>query len=379
MGKKLFPSLSIFFPFYNDEGTVSIQIKHAYETGSKLTDDLEVIALHGGNSRDKTWEEIQKVKKEFPDLKIVDKKDNSEGYAVIKHGFRACTKEYIFYTDGDYQYHLEEDLAPLAEKMISHHADVANGYKSSRSDNFIRVFLGKSYAYFSKFVFDIPIRDTDCDFRIIKKKLLDQITLESTNASILPELVKKLEMTGCKFVEMPVSHYSRIYGSSNYTFTSLFFEKLFGDVKLYFQMRKLRILEDKLRVFRFALVGALSLILQMSIFNFLILSFDLNRAISAFLSDQIPILISFIINNYFTFRSYSLGFDKETISKFIKFYAVVVSSTLIQTLVVLFGTTMFSNEVLWSNIFLILGLVFAFIWNYTIQSRLVWKKVGVKM
>lgn len=239
MLRKSLSSLSIFFPFYNDEGTVERQIGNAYKLGSQLTDDLEVIALHGGNSKDGTFGKILEMKNKFPDLKIIDKKDNTEGYAVIKYGFAACTKEWIFYTDGDAQYHIEEDLVKLAEKESQTGADVLNGYKVARGDNFLRVFLGNEYAFLARIFFKLPIRDVDCDFRLIRKSFMERITLESKDASILPEMAKKLELAGAKFAEIPVGHYKREYGKSNYTAMALFKEKLLGDIRLFLKMRKI--------------------------------------------------------------------------------------------------------------------------------------------
>ncbi len=239
MIKKPLSSLSIFFPFYNDEGTVERQISNAYKIGGQFTDDLEVIALHGGNSKDGTFSKILEMKNKFPNLKIVDKKDNTEGYAVIKYGFPACAKDWIFYTDGDAQYHLEEDFQKLAEKEAETGADIINGYKKARDDNFLRVFLGNCYAFLIQVFFKLPIRDVDCDFRLIRKSFMDRIHLESKDASILPEMIKKLELAGAKFVEIPVNHYGREYGQSNYTALGLLKEKLFGDIKLFLKMRKM--------------------------------------------------------------------------------------------------------------------------------------------
>lgn len=235
MPKKL-SSLSIFFPFYNEAGNVERMINSAYEIGSVLTSDLEVIALHGGNSKDGTFEKIMEMKNKYPDLVVVDKRDNWEGYAVIKYGFKAATKEWVFYTDGDAQYHLERDLPVLVVKYFETGAAVVNGYKRKRGDNFIRVFLGKGYAWFSALLFNLPIRDTDCDFRLIRRSFLDKITLESHDASILPELIKKLQLAGAKFAEVPVSHYEREYGTSFYTPLGLLKEKLIGDIKLFFKL-----------------------------------------------------------------------------------------------------------------------------------------------
>lgn len=235
--KKL-SSLSIFFPFLNDQGTVIGQITLAYSIGSLYADDIEVIAIHGGRSSDKTLEYILQMKKQFPKLKIIRKENNAEGYAVIKHGIAASTKEWIFYTDGDAQYHLEEDLPRLIEKQIKTQADVVNGYKKVRHDNLFRVIFGKMYSNISGYVFRHPIRDIDCDFRLMRRSLLTQFTLDSKDASILPELILKLRMAKAKFIELPVNHYPRVYGKSNYSIIGLLKEKIIGDYKLYKRLHK---------------------------------------------------------------------------------------------------------------------------------------------
>lgn len=235
---KKISSLSIVFPFLNDEGTVTRQIICAYMIGKKLTSNLEVIALHGGTSKDNTYKKIKEMKKIYPSLKIINRSKNKEGYAVIKHGFKNATKDWIFYTDGDAQYHLEEDLPNLVSKQIQTNATVINGYKIRRHDSYMRVLLGDIYRLLSKFIFKLPIRDVDCDFRLIKKSLLNKINLEGRDASILPEMIKKLQLAGGRFFEIPINHYSRAYGSSNYRIFDLIKEKIFGDIKLFISLRK---------------------------------------------------------------------------------------------------------------------------------------------
>lgn len=235
--KKL-ESLSIFFPFLNDEGTVSRQIHLAYSIGKRLTDNLQVIAIIGGKSRDRTASRIKEMKEIYPTLKIIDKSRNKEGYAVIKHGFNNANKKWIFYTDGDAQYHLETDLERLIEKQQKTNADVINGYKKSRRDAFVRVLLGNLYAKFSKTILQLPIRDVDCDFRLIRKSYISKINLESTDSTILPELIKKLQIAGASFAEIPVSHYPRIWGNSNYNIPDLIREKLLGDIRFFFELKK---------------------------------------------------------------------------------------------------------------------------------------------
>lgn len=230
-------SLSIFFPFYNDAGTVAQAISSAYEIGKTLTNNLEVIALHGGPSRDNTWQEILSQKKLHSSLKVIDKNDNTVGYAVIKHGFDAALNDWVFYTDGDLQYDLK-DLHKLVQIQRETGADVINGYKKNRADSFSRQLLGTAYQWISQKIFQLPIRDTDCDFRLIRRSFLKKIALNGYKSSILPELIKKLEYNGATFAEADVSHIDRTYGQSNYHVLYLFFEKLYGDLGLWFTLKK---------------------------------------------------------------------------------------------------------------------------------------------
>ena len=378
LGQKL-SSLTIFFPFYNDAGTVEKQIVDAYRFGEDVAEKLEVIAINGGNSKDNTFEEINRMKEMHPDLKVIDKPTNSEGYAVIKYGFKEAAGEWVFYTDGDAQYRLEGDLRSLVDKQFETGADVVNGYKVQRSDSAIRVLLGNIYERFSRFVFEIPIRDTDCDFRLVRKGILDKIDLVSTDASILPELIKKLELVGAKFAEVPVSHYSREYGVSNYTAIQLLKEKLLGDVTLYFKLRKMRSAYEKFRIFRFGLVGVISVILQYLFFNILITYYaQLKPFISVIIADHISIILAFFLNNYFAFNKTKFDNRSKLFPGFVKYYAVVVMSTFIQAFVVYMGNTLFGERLLISNIFWFVGLCFAFMWNYGIQSRIIWSKYNKK-
>lgn len=235
--KKKLKSLSIFFPFLNDEGTVEKQISEAYLYGKKAAGDLEVIAIHGGASTDNTLKKIKEQKKIHPDLMVIDKSDNKQGYAVIKHGFKAASKDWIFYTDGDAQYHLT-DLEKLIDKQFETNADVVNGYKVSRQDPPIRLIFGEIYRNLTRLIFALPIEDIDCDFRLIRRNLFSKITLESGDASILPELIKKLDRAGAVFAEVPVNHYKRIHGQSNYNTLSLIIEKTRGDIGLLFRLLK---------------------------------------------------------------------------------------------------------------------------------------------
>ena len=129
-------------------------------------------------------------------------------------GIAQARKEWFFYTDGDAQYDARE-LKRLAEK-ISAEVDFINGYKIKRRDPLIRIVIGILYQYFIKLLFGLQIRDVDCDFRLMRRAIFDVVELESNTGTITFELVKKAQDAGYRFVEVPVHHFYRQYGESQF-------------------------------------------------------------------------------------------------------------------------------------------------------------------
>jgi glycosyltransferase involved in cell wall biosynthesis len=206
-------SLSIFFPCYNDKGTIATMVIEAKKVAERLTGDFEIIVIDDG-STDGSRELLLELQHEVPQLRLV-LHDKNKGYGgALQSGFQEAKKEFIAYTDGDGQYDVKE-FALLAEKMADN-IDVVNGYKIKRSDPLHRVIIGGLYQYIIRVVFWLPIKDPDCDFRLIRKIVLNRINLISTTGTITIELVKKIQQAGFRFAEVGVHHYFRIYGQSQF-------------------------------------------------------------------------------------------------------------------------------------------------------------------
>jgi glycosyltransferase involved in cell wall biosynthesis len=205
-------SLSIFMPFYNDAGTVALMITEAYEFGGRLTQDLEVIAVNDG-SADDTLQQLKMTQQKFPDLKIVDHAQNRGYGGAIMSGIAHTTKKWVFYTDGDAQYRLNE-ISKLWDLRDNY--DVINGYKISRSDNVARKLVGSCYSWAIKRLFKSPIRDIDCDYRLMKGDVLRSLDLHCLSGAITVELIKKLNVKTDRFKDVGVRHYDRVYGKSEF-------------------------------------------------------------------------------------------------------------------------------------------------------------------
>ena len=204
--------ISAFFPCYNDSATLQGLIEKALGVLGDLTDDYEVIVVDDGSS-DASGAVIDALAASHERVRVV-RHDRNRGYgAAVRSGIKTSAKDWVFYTDSDGQYNVE-DLRRL--HALSGAADVVNGYKQNRSDPWYRVFLGSTYNSITRLVFAIPIRDTDCDFRLMRGDLVRGLDLRSEGGAICVEMVKGLQAAGATFAETSVSHYPREVGKSQF-------------------------------------------------------------------------------------------------------------------------------------------------------------------
>jgi glycosyltransferase involved in cell wall biosynthesis len=157
------------------------------------------------------------------------------GYGgALRTGFAEATKDWVFYTDGDAQYDVAE-LRKLLE-LVDDDVDVVQGYKLRRQDAWHRVLIGAVYREVARIVFCLKIRDVDCDFRLIRRSVLQKIALEHNSGIICLELVRKLQDVGAGFVEVPVHHYRRQYGRSQFFTPLRIAEVVFDMVRLWWRL-----------------------------------------------------------------------------------------------------------------------------------------------
>jgi glycosyltransferase involved in cell wall biosynthesis len=209
-----FPSLSVFFPAYNDAPSLPGLVRKTFATLEQHVADYEVIVVDDG-SHDRTGEVLEELCRECsPWLRVVTHTHNRGYGGALRSGFAAAQKEFVFYTDGDGQYDVGE--LPRLLELAGPATGLVNGYKLERHDPRHRVWIGSVYNFCARLLFRIRIRDIDCDYRLIRRALLDEIHLTSTSGTICVELVRKLELSGCQVVEVGVHHYPRLHGRSQF-------------------------------------------------------------------------------------------------------------------------------------------------------------------
>ena len=141
--------------------------------------------------------------------------ESNRGYGgALISGFGASTKQWVFYTDGDAQYDASELVRCIDAATAQ--TDVVQGWKIGRGDPWYRKLIGRTYHHGVKLLFHLHVRDTDCDFRLIRRSLVERVELTSTSGVICVEMMRKFEQAGATFVEVGVSHHPRPYGQSEF-------------------------------------------------------------------------------------------------------------------------------------------------------------------
>jgi len=206
-------SLSIFFPAYNDGGTIASLVIQAVQVAGRLTSDFEVIIVNDGSS-DSTREVAEELARTYPQVRAIHHPRNRGYGGALRTGFASATKDLIAYTDGDAQYDPREFEALWTR--LTPEADMVTGYKVSRSDPLHRIIIGRVYHHTVKLLFRLKVRDVDCDFRLMRREIFDRIRLERDTGVICLELMRKVQDAGCVVLEVPVHHYHRLHGRSQF-------------------------------------------------------------------------------------------------------------------------------------------------------------------
>ncbi|MDQ6824137.1 MAG: glycosyltransferase family 2 protein [Candidatus Eremiobacteraeota bacterium] len=205
-----FGSLSVFFPAYDEQDIIAKTVEDASRAVASFAEDYEIIVVDDG-SADGTARVVEELAAKDPHLRLIRHGSNRGYGAALRTGFARARKELVFFSDADGQFDLQElaGLLPLLKR-----APVVLGYRIRRSDPPHRLFIAKVYNLIVRAVFGLRVRDIDCAFKLMRREVLEQVTLESNGAFISSELLIKLKRRNIAMVERGVHHYPRTTGAS---------------------------------------------------------------------------------------------------------------------------------------------------------------------
>jgi len=210
--KNKVPSLSVFFPFWNEEKNIEKVVSRAIPVASKVAGEWEIIMVDDGSS-DKTLEIANKLAKKDSRLKVVTHKPNRGYGASLKEGLTHAKYDLIVFTDGDGQFDFSE-VTRFIDKIDG--VDMVIGYRGERKDHPFRHFLMFLLKIWDFVFFGFYYKDIDCGFKMFKKASLSKIMpFQSEGAMITTEILARAKKAKLKIAQVRVTHYPRVYGDQS--------------------------------------------------------------------------------------------------------------------------------------------------------------------
>ena len=216
-------TLTVFFPAYYDEKNINKVVIKAIEVLDDLKlKDYEVIIIEDG-SPDRTAQVADDLSRQFKKVRVIHHEKNMGYGATLRDGFNSAKMDYVFYTDGDNQFDLEELKKFVA---IIPFSDIIVGYRKTKQYSLYRKFTSLCYNYLLRLLFDIHYWDIDCAFKLFKSDLFKKIKIDSIDAFIDAEIMLKAKLLGYTSTELGVAHLPRVDGISTGARPSVIFRTI---------------------------------------------------------------------------------------------------------------------------------------------------------
>jgi glycosyltransferase involved in cell wall biosynthesis len=204
-------SLTVVLPMYNEEDNVEKVLKELDPILKNIFKDYEILVVESG-SKDKTAEVLEKQKKVYPNLKVINQGAKLGLGSAIKEGIRSATKDYILYIDGDLPFDLNvlNRIFPLKDEL-----QVLVGFRPGDRESFNRKFFSMGYNMLVKSLFNIKVRDVNYSFKLFRADIIKNTRLISNGWFIDAEILARLSRKKVKIKQIGIPYKFRKSGTSN--------------------------------------------------------------------------------------------------------------------------------------------------------------------
>ena len=227
------PSLSVFFPCYNEAESLPLVLNQALQVLPQLAKKFEIIVVDDGSS-DQTRQTAQAYVNKHSVIKVVSHSQNLGYGAAVRTGIKTAKYDWLFYTDGDGQFNLRELKQAIA---LWREGVAVLGYRKERAEGARRAILARLYKLYIDLLFRVHVKDIDCAFKLFKTEDVQQLALHSNGAFISAEILYKLKKHQVVFKQLAVNHYPRRFGSSTGASFKVILVGLWEPLKLYLRMK----------------------------------------------------------------------------------------------------------------------------------------------
>lgn len=205
------PQLSVITPVYNEKNNIPILIERLVAVLTELGQPFEIIAVNDG-SRDASLAELRKQAALHSELKVIDLRRNYGQTAAIMAAIDHASGEIIVAIDADLQ-NDPEDIPRLLAKMAEGF-DVVSGWRKDRKDAALRRnLLSRIANWIISWISGVRLHDYGCTLKAYRSDVVKDVRLYGEMHRFIPIYASWM---GAKVIDIPVNHFARRYGRSNY-------------------------------------------------------------------------------------------------------------------------------------------------------------------
>ena len=213
---------------------MALNVKQFIGLLPKLARRYELVIVNDG-STDATKKLATKLAKKHSFIRLVNHSKNLGYGASLRSGFATAKYDWVFFTDGDLQFDPEQlrDFLPHTKNF-----DVVIGYRTNRADGFRRALNARLFKLYIDLLFRLHVRDIDCAFKLLKRKVIQSLSLSSTGAFTSAEFLYLLKKRGYHFRQLPVKHLPRQFGTSTGSNPKVIVKAGWEALRLYLHLKR---------------------------------------------------------------------------------------------------------------------------------------------
>ena len=201
--------LSVVVPCYNEVATIESLLRRVDEVPLRL----EVIVVDDGSS-DGTRDLLPELAREGLIDRLVMHEQNQGKGAALRTGFREATGDVVVVQDADLEYDPIE-LPRLLQPILGGKADAVYGSRFLGGPHRVLLFWhsvgNRLLTLLSNMFTDVNLTDMETCYKMVRRDLLQSLTLTAERFGIEPELTARLAQSGARIYEMPISYHGRSY------------------------------------------------------------------------------------------------------------------------------------------------------------------------
>jgi glycosyltransferase involved in cell wall biosynthesis len=204
-------SISLIIPVYRDSNTIKFMIKKSLKVLKKISKKFEIIIIDDCCPQ-KSGKIALSIYKKIKQVKVFFHNKNRGYGATLKTGLKKCKYDWIFMIDGDNEYNVN-DIYKLMKESQNH--DLIVTYRYKKKYNLYRKIVSWSYNLILRSAFKINLKDISSGSRLVNKKLINKIKINTNGPFFGAELAIKSKYKNFKIKEVGINTNIRKFGEGS--------------------------------------------------------------------------------------------------------------------------------------------------------------------